>query len=269
MRCAVLGSPVAHSLSPVMHRAAYAALGLDWTYEPVEVRAGALAEFLGALGEDVRGLSVTAPLKQEAAAVADHRSDVVELLGIANTLIVQDDQISADNTDVPGAIAALAEHGVTSVRSARILGAGATATSMAYALAGIGLRQLDLVVRDPDRAFDTVAIARGSGVEVTVSLLDQPSAGPVDLLVSTIPVDAVGDRAGAWVADTRTVFDVVYDPWPTGLAAAAAADAAGVGVVSGLDLLAHQAALQVVAMTGSDVDPQVLRAAALAHLDRR
>lgn len=267
MRCAVLGSPVAHSLSPVMHRAAYAELGLDWTYEAVEVRAGALAHFLGALGEDVRGLSVTAPLKQEAAAAAHHRSEVVELLGVANTLIVQDDRISADNTDVPGAIAALAERGVTSVSSARILGGGATAASMAYALAALGLQHLDLVVRDRDRALDAVAIARGSGIEVTVSLLDHPSAGPVDLLVSTVPVDAVGDRAGAWVADTRAVFDVVYDPWPTGLAAAA--DAAGIAVVSGLDLLAHQAALQVVEMTGDRVEPRVLRAAALAHLDRR
>lgn len=264
MKCAVLGSPVKHSLSPVMHRAAYAELGLDWTYEPVEIRAGGLAEFLGALGDDVRGLSVTAPLKREAAEAAHHRSDVVELLGIANTLIREDDRLSADNTDVPGAVNALAEHGVTELTSARILGAGATATSMAHAFAGIGLQHLDLVVRDPDRAFDTVTVARGSGVDVEVHTLDAPPAGPVDLLVSTIPVGAIESSAMAWVAGATTVFDVVYDPWPTALATAAAS--AGSTIVSGLDLLAHQAALQVLAMTGGEVAPQVLRAAALAQL---
>lgn len=267
MRCAVLGSPIDHSLSPVMHRAAYAELGLDWTYEPVEVRAGALAEFLGALGDDVRGLSVTAPLKHEAAVAAHHRSEVVELLGVANTLVREDDRLSADNTDVPGAVSALAEHGISGVTSARILGGGATAASLAYALSGIGLQHLDLVVRDPDRAADTLAIARGVGLDVTVSALDASPSSRVDLVVSTVPVDAVADRADVWVAGARALFDVVYDPWPTALASAAGS--AGIPVVSGLDLLAHQAALQVVAMTGDVVEPGVLRAAALAQLERR
>ncbi|MGA8850915.1 MAG: shikimate dehydrogenase [Aeromicrobium sp.] len=264
MRCAVLGSPVKHSLSPVMHRAAYAELGLDWTYEPVEIRSGGLAEFLGALGDDVRGLSVTAPLKREAAAAAHDRSQVVELLGIANTLIREDDRIFADNTDVPGAVNALAESGITHLASARILGAGATAASMAHAFGRIGLRHLELVVRNPDRAVDTMEIARGSGIEVEVHTMDNSPTGPVDLLVSTIPVGAVDGRAETWVAGASAVFDVVYEPWPTALAAAA--QAAGTTVVSGLDLLAHQGALQVLAMTGRDVAPQVLRAAALAHL---
>ncbi len=250
-----------------MHRAAYAELGLDWTYEAVEVRAGELAEFLGALGDDVRGFSVTAPLKREAAEAAHHRSEVVELLGVANTLVRDDDRLSADNTDVPGAVNALAERGITALTSARILGAGATAASLAHACAGIGLRRLELVVRDPDRAFDTVAIARGSGLEVEVHPMDDPPTGPVDLVVSTIPVDAVETNAGSWVDGAAAVFDVVYDPWPTALARAA--EAAGSVVVSGLDLLAHQAALQVVAMTGDHVDPQILRNAALAHLSRR
>ena len=262
----MLGSPVAHSLSPVMHRAAYAELGLDWTYEPVEVRAGELATFLGALGDDVRGLSVTAPLKTEAAAAAHHRSGVVELLGIANTLVRDDDVLTADNTDVPGAVNALVEAGVAAPSSTRILGGGATAASMAHALAEMGARHLDLVVRDPARAVDAVAIARGSGLEVTVSALEDPPAGDVDLLVSTVPVDAVTATAEAWVESSGALFDVVYDPWPTALAAAA--DRAGLAVVSGLDLLAHQAALQVQLMTGDGVAPALLRTAALAHLTR-
>lgn len=264
MRCAVLGSPVVHSLSPVMHRAAYAALGLDWTYEAVDVPAGTLAGFVGSLGEDVRGFSVTAPLKREAAAAAHRCSAVVDLLGIANTLVVDDDErLTADNTDVAGAVAALAEYGVTAT-SARILGGGATAASLAHAIAGAGVRHLDLVVRDQQRAADAIAIARGSGLTVTVSDLHDRVGDPVDLLVSTIPVDAVSDRADAWVHGTSAVFDVVYDPWPTALAAAAAR--AGATVVSGLDLLAHQAAVQVELMTGEPIDPALLRNAALDAL---
>ncbi len=266
MRCAVLGSPVTHSLSPVMHRAAYAALGLDWTYEAVEVPEGGLAAFVGALGEDVRGFSVTAPLKREAAAVAHRASSVVELLGIANTLVVdEDERLTADNTDVAGAVAALAEHGVEA-STARILGGGATAASIAHALAGVGVQRLDLVVRDRARAEAAVAIARGSGQTVTVSNLVDPPTGPVDLLVSTIPVAAVEDHADQWVVGASAVFDVVYDPWPTSLASAA--ERAGATVVSGLDLLAHQAVVQVQLMTGGMVDAALLRDAALAALAR-
>lgn len=264
MRCAVLGSPIDHSLSPVMHRAAYTELGLDWAYDAVDVPGGTLAAFLSSLGDDVRGFSITAPLKKEAADAAHHRTEVVELLGVANTLVIDDDRFSADNTDVPGAVNALAECGITEVSSARILGGGATAASIAYALAGLGLLRLELVVRDPDRALDTAVIARGAGVDVRITRLDEVAAGPIDLLVSTVPVDAVATEAKAWTAGAGALFDVVYDPWPTPLAAAA--ESAGVTVVSGLDLLAHQAALQVRQMTGDDVDPHLLRAAALAHL---
>ncbi len=266
MRCAVLGSPVTHSLSPVMHRRAYAALGLDWTYDAVEVREGSLADFVGALGEDVRGFSVTAPLKREAAAVAHRSSAVVELLGIANTLVVEEDErLTADNTDVAGALAALAERGVVA-STARILGGGATAASIAHAIAGAGVQHLDLVVRDPSRAQDAIAIARGSGLTVTVAGLDDPPGGPVELLVSTVPVAAVQDRADQWVAGATAVFDVVYDPWPTALASAA--QRVGATVVSGVDLLAHQAAAQVRLMTGDAVDAGLLREAALDALGR-
>lgn len=267
MLCAVLGSPIAHSLSPAMHRAAYAALGLDWAYERVEVAEGELAAFMGALGDDVRGLSVTAPLKREAAAVAHQRSEDVETLGVANTLLIEDGLVSAHNTDVSGAAAALDEAGVKAPVSARILGGGATAASMALTLVRLGVEELEFVVRDPSRAAEAAAVARGRGIGVTVRLLDEPLIDRVDLLVSTVPGTAVGARSHELVESSRAVFDVVYDPWPTALAAAATES--GTPVVSGLDLLAHQAALQVELMTGSDVSPQVLRDAALAELSAR
>lgn len=267
MLCAVLGSPIAHSLSPVMHRAAYAALGLDWQYEAVEVHEGALAEFVGALGDDVRGLSVTAPLKREAAAVAHQHDRVVETLGVANTLVVDDGMISAYNTDVPGAAAALVEAGIGAPQTARILGGGATAASLALTLVQLGVGEIEFVVRDAARAAEAEQAVRGRGVAVTVRKLDEPMISRVGLLVSTVPGKAIGARSHEFVDSSKAVFDVLYDPWPTDLARAA--DEAGVPVVSGLDLLAHQAALQVELMTGSAVDPQLLRDAALSALPTR
>ncbi len=267
MICAVLGSPISHSLSPAMHRAAYAEIGLDWAYEAVEVREGELAAFVSALGDDVRGLSVTAPLKREAAAVGHQHSGDVEVLGVANTLVVEDGFISVHNTDVPGAAAAIEELGLKPPVTARILGGGATAASVALTLVRLGVEELEFLVREPGRAAEAEAVARGRGIGVTVRLLDEPLVDRVDLLVSTIPGDAIGSRAHELVDASRAVFDVVYDPWPTALGRAA--QESGLPVVSGLDLLAHQAALQVELMTGSSVSPQLLRAAALAELSSR
>ncbi|WP_254052091.1 shikimate dehydrogenase [Aeromicrobium sp. A1-2] len=268
MRCAVLGSPIAHSLSPAMHRAAYAELGLDWTYDAVAVEEHELPLFLRSLGDDVRGLSVTAPLKRAAAQEAHQRSEHVELLGVANTLVVDDGMLSAHNTDVTGALAAMQERGLLSgIRTARILGAGATATSMAYALSTHGLSRLELVVRDPARARETQQVAERRGVEVVVRGIDEPLTETVDLLISTVPEDVAGARSRELTAAARAVFDIVYDPWPTTLLAAAAES--GLPTVSGLDLLAHQAALQVELMTGSTVDPQILLNAAMGELATR
>jgi shikimate dehydrogenase len=267
MRCAVLGSPIAHSLSPAMHRAAYAELGLDWTYEAVEVDEDGLAVFLTSLGDDVRGLSVTAPLKRRTAALVDDASEIVGRLGVANTILVEDTGLRADNTDVPGAIAALLERGVERVRSARILGGGATAASMAYAVSTMGAERADFVVREPSRASAAAQIAEAAGLAVTIHTIDEPLIDKADLLISTVPGEVIGSRSHELVESSRAVFDVVYDPWPTPLAKAA--EQGGVPVTSGLDLLAHQAALQVELMTGSRVSPQLLRRAALAELSTR
>ncbi|MGA8987794.1 shikimate dehydrogenase family protein [Aeromicrobium sp.] len=268
MRCAVLGSPIAHSLSPVMHRAAYIAVGLDWTYDAIAVEEGELPLFLRSLGDDVRGLSVTAPLKHVAAREAHQRSEHVELLGVANTLIVDDGLLSAHNTDVTGALAALQQHDLLAgVRTARILGAGATATSLAYALSTQGLEQLELVVRDPSRAEETAAVAERRGVQVAIAEFGGQTADPVDLLISTVPHDIAGMHSHELVRAARAVFDVVYEPWPTRLMRVAAE--AGLPSVSGLDLLAHQAALQVELMTGAVVDPQLLLDAAVGELTSR
>jgi shikimate dehydrogenase len=266
-RCAVLGKPIAHSLSPVMHRAAYTHLGLDWTYDAIEVAESELEGFLAGCDGSWRGLSLTMPLKRKVIGLADEVSKVARILNVANTVEFREGRVVVSNTDCTGALAALAERGVRKIKTARILGGGATAASIAYALASKGVKHLEFVVRDPERARGAVAIAENAGVDVVVREMDKPLIDVVDLLVSTIPEGAVHQRAHDLVDSARAVFDVIYDPWPTPLAKAA--KEAGVPLVSGLDLLAHQASFQVELMTGSPVEADLLREAALAELATR
>ena len=120
-RCGVLGDPVAHSLSPVLHRSAYAELGLDWTYDAHLVASGGLADFLDGLGAEWRGLSLTLPLKREALPLVDRLSDRARLAGAVNTVVLEDDgSRSGDNTDLPGAVAAIRERTTTPLATAAI-----------------------------------------------------------------------------------------------------------------------------------------------------
>ena len=144
MRCAVLGDPITHSLSPALHRAAYVALGLDWTYDAVRVRSGGLADYLGDLDDQWRGLSLTMPLKREAIPLLTSRDSWAGLAGAANTLLLDRDGVHGLNTDVPGVVAALREATPASVDRAVVLGGGATATSALLALADLGCAHADL-----------------------------------------------------------------------------------------------------------------------------
>ncbi|MFT4299139.1 MAG: shikimate dehydrogenase [Aeromicrobium sp.] len=264
-RCAVLGSPIAHSLSPVMHRAAYGELGIGWTYEALDVTEDALAGFLDGVDDSWRGLSVTAPLKRRLVSLMDEISEDVEALGVANTVLLDERRGRVGfNTDVPGGLNALREAGVEAVASARILGGGATAASMALTLSRLGVRRLEVAVRDVARASDVLAVAEAQEVAASAVTLDGSDRGLVDVLVSTIPAGAVDP---SWAASAGAVFDVIYDPWPTPLASAALEH--NIPVVNGLDLLAHQAALQVHLMTGGTVAASLLRAAALRELAGR
>lgn len=266
-RCAVLGKPIGHSLSPVMHRAAYAALGLDWNYDAIEVAEPDLAAFIADCDASWRGLSLTMPLKRTVMGLADDVGIVAAKLGVANTVEFRDGRIVASNTDCAGALAALAERGIRDTRTVRILGGGATATSIAYGLATNGARHIEFVVRNPKTATAAVDIATAAGAEVSVRLIDEALLDVVDLLVSTLPADAVRKTAHDLVDSARAVFDVIYDPWPTPLGHAA--EQSGRPFVSGLDLLAHQAAFQVELMTGSPIAPALLRKAASAELEAR
>jgi shikimate dehydrogenase len=264
-RCAVLGSPIAHSLSPVLHRAAYAELGLDWSYDAIEVDEAGLEEFVAGLDAEWRGLSLTMPLKRAVVPLLDDLDPWATVAGAANTVVLDGADRHGHNTDVPGAVGALTERTDSSLRTAVVLGGGATAASVLLALSEVGCRQARLLVRNPARAVDTLAALdrHGRGPGISVGMLGEAFDAP-DVVVSTIPAEAQTAELVDAATAGEVLFDVLYDPWPTPLAEAASTR--GRVVVSGLDLLVHQAALQVRLMTGSDVPVQVLRSAGEAAL---
>jgi shikimate dehydrogenase len=266
-RCGVVGDPVEHSLSPVLHRAGYDAVGITGRYDALRVPSGGLAGFVEGLGPQWRGLSVTAPLKREALALATAVSDRAVLAGGANTLVRSGDGWSADNTDLPGAVAAIRERYDGPVSVATIIGAGATAASTGLALAELGVRTIRLLARDPARAGETVtALARDSRLEVDVLPID--GAGVLgEVVVSTVPVAAQTEALVAATSGAAVVFEVVYDPWPSPVAAAALAR--GQVLVSGLDLLVHQAVLQFAMFTGHNGPLDAMRAAGEHALAQR
>jgi shikimate dehydrogenase len=269
VRCAVLGDPIEHSLSPVLHRAAYAALGLDWTYDAVRVPAGGLAAHVAGLGPDWRGLSLTMPLKREAVPLLTSRDAWTEISGVATTLLLDaNGGRHGLNTDVAGAEAALAEATDAPLRSAVVLGGGATAASVLLALAECGLERATLVVRRPARTAETLAAVARHPRPPRVTVTPWTEARPLaaDVVVSTVPAAAQSPYLLAVVGDVPLVFDVVYDPWPTPLAVAARAD--GRTLIGGLDLLLWQAVDQVRAMTGRfDVPVDTMREAGYRRLN--
>jgi shikimate dehydrogenase len=271
VRCAVVGSPVAHSLSPVLHRAGYAAHGLDWSYQAVEVDADGLPDFLAGLDESWRGLSLTMPLKRAVLPHLDRTSETAGLAGAVNTLLIDGGRRVGHNTDVPGAVAAIRERLDGPLDEVELVGGGATAASIVVALAQLGVRRLAVAVRDVTRARRTVDLAvrlLGAHAVRTRDLAEYAATPePVDLLVCTLPAPAQNPRLLAGVAQARCVFDVAYDPWPTPLAAVAMER--GVPVVSGLDLLVHQAVPQFELMTGLPAPMREMRAAAGAALTAR
>jgi shikimate dehydrogenase len=263
-RCAVIGSPVAHSLSPALHRAAYAALGLSWRYDAEEVTAQRLPGFLAGLGPQWRGLSVTTPLKR----VMGERCTQVDgaaaqLAGVNTVLLEPGGERIGVNTDVAGMVTALRAGGVADVETVTIMGGGATATSALFAAAELGARTVTVVVRTPSRARGLRQLGDRLSLRVAVAELSQAPQLAADVLISTIPAAAQPPFARQLAAGARTVLDVVYAPWDTPLLLAA--EASGRTTVHGFEMLLHQAARQVELMTGVATAPvSVMRAAGLS-----
>jgi shikimate dehydrogenase len=268
-RAAVLGSPIAHSLSPVLHRAAYAALGLDgWRYDRFEVDEAALPGFVAGLDPaEWAGLSLTMPLKRAILPLLDEITPTASSVEAVNTVVfTADGRRLGDNTDIPGMVAALRERGVTAVPSAAVLGAGATASSAVAALAQLCRGEVTAYVRGPARAAEMRQWGERLGVTVrTADWTDAAKALDEPLVVNTTPAGAADHLADAVPDAPGALFDVRYDPWPTALAAAWSARSGA--VVGGLDLLVHQAVLQVEQHTGRAPAPlAAMRAAGEAAL---
>ncbi|MEI7057027.1 shikimate dehydrogenase [Nocardioides sp. CCNWLW239] len=265
MKCAVLGDPIEHSLSPALHRAAYAELEMsDWSYTSARVTGGGLASYVSSLGGDWppsrwRGLSVTMPLKREAYELARSVSPRARLVGAVNTLVRSSHGWVGDNTDLPGAVAAIRERAGDgfSCSHGAVLGAGATAASTGLALAELGASRITLLARNPGAAGETIEMISRHRSRPVVSVLPLDSAiDGVDAVASTVPAKALTpELIDRWAA-TPVVFDVVYDPWPSPLLSVAPGVA-----VSGLDLLVHQAVLQFEIFTGRAAPLDAMRAA--------
>ncbi|MEU4668438.1 shikimate dehydrogenase [Amycolatopsis sp. NPDC023774] len=265
-KAAVLGKPIEHSLSPVLHRAAFDALGLTgWTYERVETGADELPGFVDGLGPEWVGLSVTMPGKRRA---LDHAVEVTPraaAVGAANTLVRVEGGWLADCTDVDGVTGALrAAGGYTPSPDDRavVLGAGGTAAAAVVGLAALGVASASLVVREPARAGETLDAAKSAGLDVEVlrwSEVDFPAlAARTAVLVNTVPPEAVLAQVSA-LAGVPSVLDVIYHPWPTPLAEAVAAR--GGRLATGLDMLLHQAFGQAEHFTGRPAPREEMRAA--------
>lgn len=263
-RAAVLGKPVEHSLSPVLHGAAYRALGLDgWTYDRIEMDAGSLPGFVRSLGSEWAGLSVTMPGKRAALEFATEVTARADAVGAANTLVpLASGGWRADCTDVDGIIGSLRAAGgfTPGGRIAVVLGAGGTAAAATAGLAELGITDVRLVVREPGRARETAAAADRLGLAVEVHRWSETdfrrSSADAAVLVSTVPSDAVAPHLGA-VAGVPCVLDVIYHPWPTPLAAAVSER--GGRLATGLDMLLHQSFGQVEQFTGRKAPREAMR----------
>ena len=259
----MLGSPIAHSRSPQLHLAAYRALGLDgWTYQRIECGAAELPGVVSGFGPEWVGVSVTMPGKFAALQFAEERTDRAELVGSANTLLRTPGGWRADNTDVDGVAGALGSEGFATV-AALVAGSGGTAPAAIVALAEMGVTDIAVVARNPDKAARLVELADRVGAVARFFDLNagaiSDAVGAAAVLVNTLPAEVAARYAESF-AGVPILLDAIYDPWPTPLASAVAA--AGGRVISGLQMLLHQAFAQVEQFTGLPA-PRGAMAAAL------
>jgi shikimate dehydrogenase len=244
-RLEVWGDPIAHSRSPRIHAAAYAVLGLDWTYGRRRVTEESFAGELSGLDDAWRGLSLTMPLKGAAHDASAERDAHAALTGAVNTLLLHPAGPRGFNTDVGGIVRALADDGVTAVTAARLIGAGATATSALVALGELGARHVEVVARRPEAVERLRALGQRLGIELGAGSFTAAEYAPVPLTIATLPGDAgvAGPVADALAASGGMLLDVVYGRWPTALSAAW--EHGGGTARSGLGMLLHQALLQI------------------------
>lgn len=266
-RAAVLGSPIKHSLSPVLHRTAYRVLGLDWSYDAVEVDEAALADFIHGCGPQWAGLSLTMPLKTAVLPLLDEVSMTASITGAANTVVFDDGRRIGENTDVAGMVAALREVApVLSADRVTIIGGGATARSAVAAATRLGAREVDVVLRSMSRGVEIRDVAEALGITVRPRTWDEaPLVLDAPAVISTVPFGAADHLAMAIPSNPGALLDVAYGVTVPTLTQAWRT--AGGATADGLDLLLWQAVDQVRLMTGSAAPVDAMREALRAAAD--
>jgi shikimate dehydrogenase len=279
----VIGDPVAHSLSPILHNAAFAALGLDWVYVAFPVPRGRAAEAVAAVPAlGLAGLNVTMPHKEDVAGACDElTADAAALRSVNTVVALPDGRTLGDSTDGPGFLDALADEGIpVAGQPVLVLGAGGAARAVVLALGRAGA-DVTVAARRPDAATEAAALAPGARAVPLGALAGPASAAPssaadrVDpgefsVVVNAtplgmsggdpLPVDPESLHAG------QSVVDLVYHPADTPLLTAARAQ--GAQAVNGLGMLLHQAARSFRLWTGEEPALEVMRRAAAAALAR-
>ena len=278
MWAAVIGSPIAHSLSPVIHRAAWEQLGIDgWEYRRAEVTEESLPTFIGQLDESFCGLSVTMPCKQAVMPLLDAIDPLASAVGAVNTVVPSAGMLAGFNTDVTGIASAIrracSRSGVSVPSSALVLGARATASSALAALCELGITTTTVAARRFGGPGSVISAASRLGVSVEQVMWSDVSAvasaaARADVLISTLPA-GVADPIASRLAprEGQVLLDVIYSPRDTALRTTF--EKAGGVVAEGTDMLVYQGAAQVQLMTGRSPDPAVMRHALEAELERR
>ncbi len=251
---AVLGSPIEHSKSPLLHRAAIAALGIDADYSAIDVTESDFLDFISSRGFDDAGFSLTMPLKQVAHSVVTTTCETSLLTGSINTIVRAPDGWHGFNTDVWGAQTAITQSLGTHFESAAVLGAGATASSLVVALHDLGVRRITILARDDSKATPVIELARHLGMAAQFSELGSRSV-QADLLVNTLPGSVQLDASAIDDMDAGALFDVVYDPWPTSLSREW--NARGLPSSNGLLMLLWQAVRQARVFYGDGIGDEL------------
>jgi len=262
IKAAVLGSPIAHSLSPLLHTIAYAELGIEGEYTRVEIKSGELSRFLSSCDDSWTGLSLTMPLKEEVLDFTKDVSDLALRIRSANTLIQRQGEWSASTTDVSGFTHALAAHGIDSCGDVLIIGGGATARAAAAACDGIASR-ITVMNRSQSRIEALSNAVESSDLDF-IAWDDANIFESVDLIISTTPKGASDSLIASFPSHpTGVFFDVLYNPWPT--LALETWSKRGAQIIDGLDLLIHQGIDQVSLFSGIRIDRAPMAALMRRH----
>jgi shikimate dehydrogenase len=262
-KAAVLGSPISHSLSPVLHRAAYAELGLDIDYTAVETSTDLLPQRIRELDTDCVGYSITMPLKQEVLKFISRQSQRVSNTGCANTVYRDaQNQWALENTDVFGIMETIKRAHLGGLTSACIIGSGATASSALNALGELGVHAVTCLARNHESVKELRTQGESLEIDFQTVGLGKEITLMGDLVISTVPSSAQASIIDKLTArqNLPALLDIAYNPWPSDLSRHWNAQGGG-PVLSGIEMLLWQASAQVQLFTGIPAPIAAMRAA--------